>query len=60
MELSGTERLEASTRIEERSLRDSSEDRRQRTNHRHRDGSSTEDELPAEDEREDHQLDDLA
>lgn len=60
MDLSGAGPLEASTRIQERPLRDSSEDRRQRTNRQHRDSSSSEDELPAEEEREDHQLDDLA
>jgi len=60
MELGNTGRLEASTRIQERPSGNSGEERRQRNARPRKDNALAEDELLTEDERESHQLDDLA
>ena len=55
-----TGRLEASTRIEERSSGHSGEERRQRAPRRHKEDPLADDEVLTLDDTEGHQLDDLA
>ncbi len=59
MELS-TNRLEASTRVQERAFGHSGEERRQRAPRRHQEDPLTEDEILTTEDTEGHQLDDLA
>jgi hypothetical protein len=55
-----TGRLEASTRIQERSSGQSAEERRQRAPRRHKEDRLADDEALTQDDTEGHQLDDLA
>jgi len=59
MELS-TSRLEASTRIQERSFGNSAEERRRRVPRRHPEDPPADDDVLTQEEPEGHQLDDLA
>ena len=59
MELS-TNRLEASTRVQERAFGQSGEERRQRAPRRRQEDPPTEDEILTTEDTEGHQLDDLA